>query len=53
MRNIQNIHIRYGSGVPVPCDLNDFTKSIVRALQGQNGKSLFTREEIELQTDKK
>lgn len=30
-----------------------FTKSIVRALQGQNGKSLLNREEIELQTDKK
>ena len=23
MRNIQNINIRYGSGVPVPCDPRD------------------------------
>ena len=26
MRNIQNINIRYGSGVPVPCDLSLVTQ---------------------------
>ena len=26
MRNIQNINIRYGSGVPVPCDLDYLLK---------------------------
>ena len=28
MRNIQNINIRYGSGVPVPCDPEDYVQSI-------------------------
>ena len=29
MRNIQNINIRYGSGVPVPCDPKDISKNKV------------------------
>ena len=34
MRNIQNINIRYGSGVPVPCDLTDYSRQVTRQLKG-------------------
>ena len=33
MRNIQNINIRYGSGVPVPCDLRILTFVTVQVYQ--------------------
>ena len=36
MRNIQNINIRYGSGVPVPCD-----PELVMAINGQKAALNF------------
>ena len=41
MRNIQNINIRYGSGVPVPCDPLEEKLEAIRLVEESRPPDVF------------